>query len=152
MRIAQHCFISVPRASFKPAFRLSSWLHMLCIANSTSRMFSIKTIIVIEFTRTACFKRATHRFTLRALTIASRFFLGFRAAKMSRPIALMTSSAMMVTYPLSFIPSRKRPHSSSVQFHIWFLCRRWTTGSTSTFNGCVPCLAPQHGLKLFSEH
>ena len=75
-----------------------------------------------EFTCTSCFKRATHRIALCALTIASRFLLGFPAAKMSLPMTLVTSSGMMVTYPLSFIPSSKRPHSSSLQFHTCFLC------------------------------
>ena len=42
-------------ARFKPSFRFSSTLHMLFIANSTSRMFSMRNNSCDELTRTACF-------------------------------------------------------------------------------------------------
>ena len=85
-----------PQRKLKTRLQVFFKLHMLCIANSTSRMFTIKNNSCDELTRTACFKRATCRFALRALTIASLFLLGFRAVNKSRPITSMTSSAAMV--------------------------------------------------------
>ena len=68
----------MPRTSFKPGLMPFSSPHILCIANSSSPMFSIKNNSCDEFTRTASFKHATRRIALRALTTASSFLLGFR--------------------------------------------------------------------------